>query len=90
MVTHDMEAALEESSHILCLCQRHGETADHGHANFFGETEAYRASLGAAPGEDKCSCCGMAHEHRTAAVGARKLLVPAGLQSAYVEKEKKL
>lgn len=56
MVTHDMEAALEESSHILCLCQRHG--MGNVHTNFFGETETYRASLA----DDTCSCCGMAHE----------------------------
>ena len=90
MVTHDMEAALEESSHILCLCQRHGAPTAHGHTNFFGETERYRAGLGAAPGEDTCSCCGLAHEHRTAAVGARKLLVPERLKTTYTEKEKKL
>lgn len=58
MVTHDMEAALEESSHILCLCQRHGTPTDQGHTNFFGETERYRAGLA----DDTCSCCGMAHE----------------------------
>ncbi len=56
MVTHDMEAALEESSHILCLCQRHGTEEDRtGH--FFGTTQAYRAGLM----EDGCSCCGREH-----------------------------
>ncbi|MBQ8641940.1 MAG: ABC transporter ATP-binding protein [Clostridia bacterium] len=62
MVTHDMEAALEESSHILCLCQRHGGTVSSGaerHANFFGPTEEYRAGLA---NNDGCSCCGIEHE----------------------------
>ena len=62
MVTHDMEAALEESSHILCLCQRHSTSAADGtkeeKSNFFGPTEAYRASLA----QDGCSCCGMEHK----------------------------
>ena len=70
MVTHDMEAALEESSHILCLCQRHGgnvlgnrtgtETSPRNHANFFGPTEQYRAGLAS----DACSCCGMVHDKK--------------------------
>jgi len=66
MVTHDMEAALEESSHILCLCQRHGGTMPtdpsslRNHANFFGPTEQYRAGLAS----DACSCCGMVHDKK--------------------------
>lgn len=71
MVTHDMEAALEESSHILCLCQRHGGNAPgsqsgspssgKNHANFFGPTDQYRAGLAS----DECSCCGMEHDRKT-------------------------
>ncbi|MBQ8402724.1 MAG: ABC transporter ATP-binding protein [Clostridia bacterium] len=63
MVTHDMEAALEESSHILCLCQRHGGAPAKGrnHSNFFGPTEQYRAGLAG----DECSCCGMSHDRQT-------------------------
>ncbi len=56
MVTHDMEAALEESTHILCLCQRHA-TEDDRSGHFFGTTQDYRAGLM----EDGCSCCGMEH-----------------------------
>ncbi|MBQ4606068.1 MAG: ABC transporter ATP-binding protein [Clostridia bacterium] len=62
MVTHDMEAALEESTHILCLCQRHGGNSPAGterKASFFGTTEAYRASL---TDDSGCSCCGREHE----------------------------
>lgn len=61
MVTHDMEAALEESSHILCLCQRHGGGMGN-RSNFFGKTEEYRAGLTA----DECSCCGMVHDRQSA------------------------
>lgn len=71
MVTHDMEAALEESSHILCLCQRHGN-----HANFFGETADYRAGLGAQD-EETCNCCGMEHDH-----GKKALQMPDSIKNA--------
>lgn len=67
MVTHDMEAALEESSHILCLCQRHGAGEDR--SNFFGSTESYRASLADDSG---CSCCGMEHDRS----GKRPIQIP--------------
>lgn len=73
MVTHDMEAALEESTHILCLCQRHGGS---NHANFFGETADYRASLGA-QGEETCSCCGMEHTHSN---DSKTILMPKSPQ----------
>ncbi len=56
MVTHDMEAALEESTHILCLCQRHTTEEDKA-GHFFGTTADYRAGLM----EDGCSCCGREH-----------------------------
>ena len=73
MVTHDMEAALEESTHILCLCQRHGGGEDR--SNFFGTTEAYRAGLADDSG---CSCCGREHDRTgSAADPARKpILIP--------------
>lgn len=70
MVTHDMEAALEESSHILCLCQRHGGGE---HSNFFGETAEYRASLGS-PAAETCNCCGMNHTQKGT------ILMPESLQ----------
>lgn len=78
MVTHDMEAALEESSHILCLCQRHGgngsggqsgnTTSGRNHENFFGPTDQYRAGLAS----DECSCCGMEHDRK--AVDPRRII----------------
>lgn len=83
MVTHDMEAALEESSHILCLCQRHGGNAPDpsgntssgkNHANFFGPTDQYRAGLAS----DECSCCGMEHD-RKAADPRRIIQIPGSI-----------
>lgn len=79
MVTHDMEAALEESSHILCLCQRHGgngsgsqsgstPASGRNHENFFGPTDQYRAGLAS----DECSCCGMEHDRK--AVDHRRII----------------
>lgn len=73
MVTHDMEAALEESSHILCLCQRHGGSTAaapvSGRSNFFGTAEEYRAGLADDSG---CSCCGMEHDRS----GRRPIQIP--------------
>jgi len=73
MVTHDMEAALEESSHILCLCQRHAVqgpgTGGREKANFFGPAEEYRAGLAS----DGCSCCGMEH---TKPAGRPEIQIP--------------
>ncbi len=75
MVTHDMEAALEESSHILCLCQRHS-TEDDRSGHFFGTTQDYRAGLM----EDGCSCCGMEHPQNdrfsTGTIGRPPLVLP--------------
>ena len=84
MVTHDMEAALEESTHILCLCRRHGESdavgdfAGKNRSNFFGTTEAYRAGL---TNDSGCSCCGMEHDRSGRPPvqipgGARPILIP--------------
>ena len=53
MVTHDIEAALTESHHILCLCQRHPEKQNAA-APFYGTSAEYKASLSG----DGCSCCG--------------------------------
>ena len=78
MVTHDMEAALEESSHILCLCRRHGGSsaeADAKGANFFGTADAYRASLADDSG---CSCCGMEHDRS----GKRPIQIPGTIAGA--------
>ncbi|MBQ7921223.1 MAG: ABC transporter ATP-binding protein [Clostridia bacterium] len=52
MVTHDIEAALTESHHILCLCQRHPEKQNAA-APFYGTSAEYKASLSG----DGCSCC---------------------------------
>ena len=51
-VTHDIEAALDEAEHILCLCQRHPAPGTHA-APFYGTADAYRAFL-----EHGCDCHG--------------------------------
>ena len=51
-VTHDVEAALDEAEHILCLCQRHPAPGTHA-APFYGTADAYRAFL-----EHGCDCHG--------------------------------
>ncbi|MBR4960465.1 MAG: ABC transporter ATP-binding protein [Clostridia bacterium] len=76
MVTHDMEAALEESTHILCLCQRHGGGEDR--SNFFGTAEEYRAGLADDSG---CSCCGMEHNRSGSADPVRKPIQIPGAPS---------
>lgn len=87
MVTHDMEAALEESTHILCLCRRHGESdpvGDHAgdyagknRSNFFGTTEAYRAGLA---NDSGCSCCGMEHDRS----GRPPVQIPGGVRTLQI------
>jgi len=52
MVTHDIEAALEESHHILCLCRRHPD-GNSPTASFYGTAAEYKASLSGEGG----SCC---------------------------------
>lgn len=54
-VTHDVEAALDEAEHILCLCQRHPAPGTHA-APFYGTTREYREFL-----EHGCACHG-SHE----------------------------
>jgi len=76
MVTHDMEAALEESTHILCLCQRHGGGEDR--SNFFGTAEEYRAGLADDSG---CSCCGREHDRSGSAAPVRKPIQLPGAPS---------
>ena len=51
-VTHDIEAALDEAEHILCLCQRHPAPGTHA-APFYGTALAYREFL-----EHGCDCHG--------------------------------
>lgn len=72
MVTHDMEAALEESTHTLCLCQRHGGG---NRSHFFGTTEEYRISL---TDDSGCSCCGMEHDRS----GKRPIQIPGTIAGA--------
>lgn len=51
-VTHDIEAALDEAAHILCLCQRHPAPGTHA-APFYGTAVDYREFL-----EHGCDCHG--------------------------------
>ena len=51
-VTHDIEAALDEAAHILCLCQRHPAPGTHA-APFYGTAVDYREFL-----EHGCNCHG--------------------------------
>jgi len=88
MVTHDMEAALEESTHILCLCQRHAGKAPSasspfGNAPFFGPTSRYRLHLSS----DACGCCGKEHTKDSPETAAPFLQLP-DLTLRHPDKEK--